>query len=66
MRLLLDTHTLLWFALNDPHLNRDERRNYFLIHGLPKSRRPVTPKGIEDDGGIAWRKGFLRQIGYKL
>jgi adenosine/AMP kinase len=24
------------------------------------------PKGIEDDGGIAWRKGFLRQIGYKL
>jgi adenosine/AMP kinase len=24
------------------------------------------PKGIEDDEGIAWRKGFLRQIGYKL
>jgi adenosine/AMP kinase len=24
------------------------------------------PKGIEDDDGIAWRKGFLRQIGYKL
>ena len=23
------------------------------------------PKGIEDDQGIAWRKGFLRQIGYK-
>jgi adenosine/AMP kinase len=23
-------------------------------------------KGIEDDEGIAWRKGFLRQIGYKL
>ena len=24
------------------------------------------PTGIEDDTGIAWRKGFLRQIGYKL
>ena len=24
------------------------------------------PKGIEDDEGIAWRKGFLRQIGYKI
>ncbi len=24
------------------------------------------PKGIEDDEDIAWRKGFLRQIGYKL
>lgn len=24
------------------------------------------PKGIEDDDGIAWRKGFLRMIGYKL
>jgi adenosine/AMP kinase len=24
------------------------------------------PKGIEDDGDIAWRKGFLRQTGYKL
>ncbi len=23
-------------------------------------------KGIEDDSGIAWRKGFLRTIGYKL
>ena len=23
------------------------------------------PKGIEDDEGIAWRKGFLRMIGYK-
>jgi adenosine/AMP kinase len=22
-------------------------------------------KGIEDDDGIAWRKGFLRKIGYK-
>lgn len=25
-----------------------------------------SPKGIEDDAGIAWRKGLLRQIGYKL
>jgi adenosine/AMP kinase len=25
-----------------------------------------NPKGIEDDEGIAWRKGFLRQIGYKI
>jgi adenosine/AMP kinase len=24
------------------------------------------PKGIEGDEGIAWRKGFLRQIGYKM
>jgi adenosine/AMP kinase len=24
------------------------------------------PQGIEDDEGIAWRKGFLRMIGYKL
>jgi adenosine/AMP kinase len=24
------------------------------------------PKGIEDEEGIAWRKGFLRKIGYKL
>ncbi len=23
------------------------------------------PKGIEDEGEISWRKGFLRQIGYK-
>ncbi len=25
-----------------------------------------APKGVEDDEDIAWRKGFLRQIGYKL
>ncbi len=25
-----------------------------------------SPKGVEDDEGIAWRKGFLRMIGYKL
>ncbi len=25
----------------------------------------LTSKGIEDDEGIAWRKGFLRTIGYK-
>lgn len=25
-----------------------------------------SPKGIEGDEGIAWRKGFLRMIGYKL
>jgi adenosine/AMP kinase len=24
------------------------------------------PQGVEDDEGIAWRKGFLRMIGYKL
>lgn len=24
------------------------------------------PQGVEDDAGIAWRKGFLRMIGYKL
>jgi len=25
-----------------------------------------SPQGVEDDEGIAWRKGFLRLIGYKL
>jgi adenosine/AMP kinase len=25
-----------------------------------------SPEGIEDEEGIAWRKGFLRMIGYKL
>lgn len=25
-----------------------------------------APKGVEDEQGIAWRKGLLRQIGYKL
>lgn len=25
-----------------------------------------SPRGIEDEGDIQWRKGFLRQIGYKL
>ena len=24
------------------------------------------PKGVEEEEGIAWRKNFLRQIGYKL
>lgn len=26
----------------------------------------ASPKGIEDDEEIAWRKGFLRKIGYKI
>lgn len=26
----------------------------------------VRTKGVEDADGVAWRKGFLRQIGYKL
>lgn len=25
----------------------------------------AQPKGVEDESDIAWRKGFLRQIGYK-
>jgi hypothetical protein len=25
----------------------------------------VQTKGIEDADGVAWRKGFLRMIGYK-
>jgi adenosine/AMP kinase len=25
-----------------------------------------SPRGIEDERGLAWRKGFLRSIGYKL
>jgi uncharacterized protein len=30
-----------------------------VIDGFP-------PKGVEDQAGIDWRKGFLRMIGYKL
>lgn len=26
----------------------------------------VHTKGVEDDEGVAWRKGFLRMIGYKV
>ncbi len=26
----------------------------------------AKPKGIEDQDGVAWRKGLLRKIGYKL
>lgn len=26
----------------------------------------LTPKGIEDDADVVWRKGLLRKIGYKL
>ncbi len=26
----------------------------------------LSPKGVEDDEGIAWRKGLLRRFGYKL
>jgi adenosine/AMP kinase len=26
----------------------------------------LKAKGVEDESGIAWRKGFLRTIGYKL
>lgn len=29
-----------------------------VIDGFP-------PKGVEDEEGVAWRKGFLRMIGYK-
>lgn len=25
----------------------------------------LKPQGVEDEAGIAWRKGFLRMIGYK-
>ncbi len=30
-----------------------------VVDGLP-------PKGVEDEEGVRWRKGLLRQIGYKL
>jgi adenosine/AMP kinase len=30
-----------------------------VIDGLP-------PQGVEDADGVAWRKGLLRTIGYKL
>ena len=26
----------------------------------------ASPKGVETEADVAWRKGFLRQIGYKL
>ncbi len=26
----------------------------------------TSPRGIEDEAGISWRKNFLRRIGYKL
>jgi hypothetical protein len=26
----------------------------------------AAPQGVEGEADIAWRKGFLRQIGYKL
>jgi adenosine/AMP kinase len=26
----------------------------------------ISPKGVEDEGEIKWRKEFLRKIGYKL
>ncbi|MEZ0395877.1 MAG: adenosine-specific kinase [Anaerolineales bacterium] len=26
----------------------------------------ASPRGVEGEDGIAWRKGFLRKIGYKL
>jgi adenosine/AMP kinase len=26
----------------------------------------LTPKGVEDEEGVAWRKGLLRRFGYKL
>ncbi len=26
----------------------------------------VPPKGVEDEDGISWRRGFLKKIGYKL
>jgi adenosine/AMP kinase len=25
-----------------------------------------SPLGVEDAAGVAWRKGLLRQIGYKV
>ena len=25
-----------------------------------------APKGVEGEADIAWRKGFLRKIGYKI
>lgn len=33
------------------------------IIGVADGKRP---EGIEDEGGISWRKDFLRMIGYKL
>ena len=26
----------------------------------------LAPKGVEDEAGVAWRRAFLRKIGYKL
>jgi adenosine/AMP kinase len=35
-------------------------------HGVLGVIDGFSPKGIEGDEDIAWRKGFLRKIGYKL
>ena len=35
-------------------------------HGILGVIDGVKTRGVEDEGGISWRKGFLRQIGYKL
>ena len=34
--------------------------------GIPGVIDGSTPKGVEGEADIAWRKNFLRQIGYKL
>ncbi len=41
MRLLLDTHTLLWFALNDPHLSTNAT-NLILDTGHEKLVSPAS------------------------
>lgn len=34
-------------------------------HGILGVVDGFSPKGVEDEAGINWRKGFLRMIGYK-
>ena len=34
--------------------------------GLEVAVDGSSPKGVESEDDIAWRKGFLWQIGYKL
>jgi hypothetical protein len=56
-----------------PHLlrNRQPRTKVVLAEteqgrGIMVVVHGFSPKGVEGEDDIKWRKGFLRQIGYKL
>ena len=55
-----------------PHLLRHSQPDRGVIAETEQGRGilgvvdGLSPKGVEDDAEIEWRKGLLRQIGYKL